>query len=246
MGECFVDGELETLATFATGVAGHSGRLALYNRTGGAVLVSFGRRHLYEGVGSDEVTTMIRTAAALGVRTCILTNAAGGLNPLLQSGDVMMIEGMIGLLLGSRAVLGARAGSEGEGEEERSRDETHRPVLAAHYHSAILDAAWRRGMPLRAGVYASLSGPSYETRAEIRMLRSMGAHAVGMSTFLEAAAAAREGMEVVAFSLITNTLTDTLVRPLGHDEVIDVGARSVVRVRGAIDAALDVLHETVG
>jgi len=252
MGGCFVRDELVDLASFAVGVEGHAGRIALYNRRDGPVLVVFGRRHLYEGVGAETVVEIVRAASRLGVRSCVLTNAAGGLSPLLQCGDIILVEETIGTMV-ERYRRVSRTGQSPESSLRTLQRTSAVPVVcepsatsACLRYASILDRAWRAGVPLRSGVYAGVSGPSYETRAEIGMLRRMGADAVGMSTVLEAEEAAREGMAVVILSLVTNVLTDTFCRSLSHDEVIDAGARAGLHMRGAIEVALDVLHGSVG
>lgn len=208
-------------------VDGHPGRFAMLERPSGIrILVSLGRRHLYEGVAVAEVQRTVRAAAALGARGVILTNAAGGLRPEMRAGDIMLIEECIGSLLGARAAgLGAR------------------PVgFARELHAAIERGALEAGLALRRGVYVGLSGPCYETRAEVRMLRRIGADAVGMSTVAEAAAASELGLRLAGLSLITNVHRETGAAGLEHAEVVEQGMLSVLRMRAALDATIAALE----
>ena len=233
MGSCFAPGEYRQLYDHgASGVAGHRGTTGLIERNGKHVLLSFGRRHLYEGCTGGEVTAMVNAAASLGARTLILTNAAGGLDPALRAGDIMMIEDCLATLLGRHALAAGSSGGAASGR---------RAIFATVRYDAIDAAALQRGVGLRRGIYAAVPGPSYETRAEIAMLRRMGADAVGMSTALEAAEGAALGMEVIGMSLITNVLTDTTRVPLDHADVVEQGGAAAGRLRRAIDAALEIL-----
>jgi purine-nucleoside phosphorylase len=189
-------------------VPGHAGRLVRGRLQGVEVLVQQGRVHLYEGWSPEEVTRAVRAMAFLGLDALVLTNAAGGLREDWEPGTLMRVTDHLDLT-GRRAPLdGPRAGSpydEGLGE-------------------ALERAAASAEVPLRAGVYAGLLGPNYETPAEVRMLRWMGADAVGMSTVLEASTAAAAGVGVAAVSCITNHAAGITDAPLSHDEVVETGA----------------------
>jgi purine-nucleoside phosphorylase len=231
LGGCFAEGELETVGETATDVAGHRGLLALWQRDGARVLVALGRRHLYEGASVEDVTHTVRLAASRGARRLVVTNAAGGLNPRFAVGDIMLIGGLNALLLGARVPL-LQIGY-GYREESSAPRQFDRVTLDRVHAGAVA-----RGVRLQEGVYAAVSGPSYETRAEIRMLRRMGADAVGMSTVPEYMAASRLGLEVVGLSLITNAASDTARVAIDHSEVVDEGARAHHAMRLAIESAL--------
>jgi purine-nucleoside phosphorylase len=235
MSGCFVADELDIIGDdAAVSVKGHSGKLALQRGTAGEVLLALGRRHLYEGHSPDDVQVTVRYAASLGVRNVIVTNAAGGLNPRFRAGDIMLITDTIGMLTGRHLAM---APSVSEYAERRGVMAS----FATDLYDAIEVGAMEDGILLQRGVYAGVLGPSYETRAEIRMLRRMGADAVGMSTLAEVAAAKQSTMRVVGLSLITNTLSDTARITLDHEDVVEQGRLARKRMRIAIDAAMAVL-----
>jgi len=181
----------------APSVGGHSGRLALGDWSATPALVLFGRVHGYEGRSWEEVTAPVRLAASLGVKRMVLTNAAGGIHPTLEPGSLMALRGHMTLL------------------DNRAWQSLH---IACPYSSPLVQHLQSAG--LLAGVYAALTGPCYETPAEIRALRTMGADAVGMSTAREAEAAAELGMEVAAISCITNHAAGLGGASLDHAEVL--------------------------
>lgn len=238
MSGCFLPEEYEVVADRgASSVMGHSGRLALLP---GRVLLALGRRHLYEGYDIDEITWMVRQAASLGARWLIVTNAAGGLNPLFRAGEVMLIDDYLAAPLGGAQALGP--------ERALRRDAGTYPLISSHregpfdtgLYPEIEGRALQEGILLRRGVYAGVTGPSYETRAEIRALRRMGADAVGMSTVAETAAARVLGMRVVGLSLITNVLTDSARILLDHLDVVEQGKLAERGMRGAIDVVMEI------
>jgi purine-nucleoside phosphorylase len=169
----------------------------LGERSGRSALVFFGRIHGYEGRSHDEVTAPVRIAAELGVTRVLLTNAAGGIHPSLEPGSLMALRGHLKLL---------------DAEAWRTR------LIASPYAASLVEQL--RSAGLLAGVYAALTGPCYETPAEIRALRTMGADAVGMSTAREAEAAAELGLEVAAISCITNRAAGLGGESLDHAEVL--------------------------
>src|SRR6185436_12213713 len=179
-------------------VAGHPGRLSLV----GSAAILRGRVHFYEGHSMDEVVRPVRVLARLGVARVILTNAAGAVNRSLRPGDLMAIMDHLNLM----GVNPLRGGA-------RFVDLT-----------SVYDTAGLRGM--KRGVYAAMAGPSYETPAEIRMLRRLGADAVGMSTVPEAIAAREAGMTVTAISVITNAAAGTTKSPVSHEEVLATAKRT--------------------
>jgi purine-nucleoside phosphorylase len=188
-------------------VPGHSGHLAVGTWAGTPALVFLGRLHCYEGHPWRTVTGAVRTAAELGVRRVILTNASGGIHPALVPGGLMAIRGHIKLLEPSEWRALARDGAV-------ARPYSARLIAALQAHEAAA------GRELLAGVYAALTGPSYETPAEIRALAACGADAVGMSTAVEAEEAARLGLEVAALSCITNRAAGLGGATLDHTAVL--------------------------
>jgi purine-nucleoside phosphorylase len=180
-------------------VAGHAGELVLGRLDGRPVAALAGRAHLYEGYSAPEVSVPIRVLAALGAPVVILSNAAGGLNPSFRRGDLMLLTDHLNLT-GANPLVGPND----------DRIGPRFPDMSAVYDTRLRRlaeaAAQAEGIDLRNGVYAGVLGPSYETPAEIRMLRTLGADAVGMSTVLEAIAARHAGLRVLAIAAITNAI----------------------------------------
>ena len=192
-------------------VAGHAGRLVLGRIGGTEVAAMQGRVHLYEGWSAADVAFGARLLAALGARAVLLTNAAGAVNPELAPGDLVRISDQLNLT-GQNPLTGPNDERLGPRFPDMSR--AYDPELGA-----LLEAvATREGVALRAGVYAGLAGPSYETPAEIRMLRVLGADVVGMSTVLEAIALRHAGVRVAGLSLVTNVAAGA--GPVRHEDVL--------------------------
>lgn len=205
-------------------VHGHGGRVLVGEWAGAPALLFAGRVHFYEGHRWETVVGTVRTAAELGVERIVLTNAAGGIHDALVPGELMALNGHLKLLSGG-AWRALAAG-----------DAVARPYSAALLN--VLHAHERAaGRELVAGVYAALTGPSYETPAEIRALAACGAAAVGMSTATEAEEAVRLGLEVAALSCVTNRAAGLSGAPLDHAEVL-VNAKLAVTRAGALLAAL--------
>jgi len=199
-------------------VIGHAGRLVV-GRIGESVVAALsGRAHLYEGHSSRTVSFPVRVLGALGVKTVILTNAAGGINTSFAQGALMVIDDHINLT-GHNPLVGEQDDRLGL----RFPDMTE--VYARRLRALADRAAETIGVSIRHGIYASLLGPSYETPAEIRFLRTIGADAVGMSTVVEAIAARHAGLDVMALSCITNMAAGVLPQPLHHDEVMETAKR---------------------
>lgn len=199
-------------------VEGHAGRLVIGHVGSIAVACMQGRFHYYEGYELDDVTFPIRVLAALGVKSLVLTNAAGGVNAGFAPGTLMLITDHLNLM----GVNPLRGGND-ERLGVRFPDMTN--LYDAEFRSIAQREAEDIKLTLREGVYAGLSGPSYETPAEIRMLRGFGADAVGMSTVPEAIVARHSGMRVLGISCITNAAAGVSDQPINHQEVIETGAR---------------------
>ena len=197
---------------------GHAGQLVIGNSGGAPVAVMQGRVHLYEGYSASEVAFPTRVLGRAGIRALILTNAAGGINVEYGQGALVVLRDHINLQ-GQNPLTGINDERFGP----RFPDMTY--TYAKRYREIALEEARRLSIPPREGVYAALAGPSYETPAEIRYLRTIGADLVGMSTVPEAIAARHVGMQVLAISCVTNMAAGILDRPLDHTEVLEVGRR---------------------
>src|SRR4051812_10605373 len=216
----------------ASAVLGHAGRLVAGTAGGRRILALSGRAHFYEGHTMQVATFAIRVLGLLGVRTLVLTNAAGGINLSFKPGTLMVIDDHINLM-GTNPLVGLN--DEQFGPRFPDMTEAYSTRLRQ-----IADAsAASRGVSIAHGVYAALHGPSYETPAEIRYLRTIGADAVGMSTVPETIVARHMGMEVLGISCITNPAAGVLPTPLVHDEVMEVARR----VRGEFSKLLESIIE---
>jgi purine-nucleoside phosphorylase len=199
-------------------VVGHEGRLVIGAAAGRPIAALSGRAHFYEGHDLRTVTFGTRVLGMLGVKTLILTNAAGGVNSGFAPGDLMVIDDHINLL-GSSPLTGPNDARFGV----RFPDLTH--VYSPRLRRLADEAAAAQGLTLRHGVYAACHGPSYETPAEVRYLRTIGADAVGMSTVPEAIVARHMGVDVLGISCITNFAAGVRPQPLNHDEVLETAKR---------------------
>jgi purine-nucleoside phosphorylase len=218
-------------------VIGHAGRLVVgMHRSGHRIAVLSGRVHLYEGYAGDRVVFGVRAMARWGVPTLVLTNAAGGIRPSLGAGALMVIEDHINLM-GVNPLTGPKDESLGERFPDMS------DLYSARVRALIDAAAEQAGVALERGVYVGVLGPSYETPAEIRAFRALGADAVGMSTVPEAIAARHMGMEVVGISCITNAAAGVLPAPLRHDDVMHTAARVRDQFIALLDASIARLGE---
>jgi purine-nucleoside phosphorylase len=199
-------------------VVGHAGKLVVGEVCGRQVAVLAGRAHYYEGNELTKSTFSIRVLGLLGVTRVILTNAAGGINTSFESGALMVIDDHINLF-GTNPLIGPNEDRFGP----RFPDMTE--AYSKRLRAIADEAARERGIAVAHGIYAALHGPSYETPAEIRYLRSIGADAVGMSTAPETIVARHMGLEVLAISCITNMAAGVLDQPLNHADVMDTAAR---------------------
>jgi purine-nucleoside phosphorylase len=201
-----------------SGVAGHKGELVLGRASGVGVALLAGRVHHYEGHSMSDVVFPVRLLGRLGVKTLILTNAAGSVNVNFKPGELMIIDDHINLM-GGNPLIGPNEESLGPRFPDMS--EAYDPAL----RKLAEQAAWKAGVPVRHGVYLAVAGPSYETPAEVRMARTLGADAVGMSTVPEVIAARHMGMKVLGLSCLTNMAAGVTKQKLDHREVMAVGER---------------------
>jgi purine-nucleoside phosphorylase len=216
----------------ASTVVGHAGKLVVGTLAGKRVAALSGRAHFYEGHDLRTVTFATRAVGALGVRTLLLTNAAGGINLGFTPGTLMLMDDHINLM-GTNPLVGSNDDRFGPRFPDMSE------VYSKRLRTLAGEAARACGVELAHGVYAAVHGPSYETPAEIRYLRTIGADAVGMSTVPEAIAARHMGLEVLGISCITNMAAGVLPQPLDHNEVMETARR----VRGSFIALLEGIIE---
>ena len=218
----------------APAVLGHKGELVIGTLGGRMVVGQSGRFHMYEGHSAHTAALPVRAFASLGVRTLVVTNAAGGVNPSFGAGTIMVIKDHLNLT-GQNPLLGpVREG------------ESRFPDMSAAYDSELRAAAKQTaatlGIPVAEGVYAGLLGPNYETPAEIRMLQHLGADAVGMSTVVEIIAARTLGLRCLGISMITNAGAGLSKTPLSHAEVMESAAHSGTTVAHLIESTLTHTH----
>ena len=215
-------------------VPGHAGEWVFGKIGGREICVMAGRIHYYEGHSLKDVTLPIRVMKALGIETVVLTNAAGAVNKGFEPGDMMLITDHINLTANNPLI--------GPNDDELG---TRFPDMSKAYDPALREVAkaiaLEQGLTLREGVYMWLTGPSFETPAEIRMARAMGADAVGMSTVPETIVARHGGMRVLALSCMTNMAAGVLDQPLTHQEVLETMARVRVPYRAFIARLIELL-----
>jgi len=204
-------------------VEGHAGDLVAGLAKGVPTLLLSGRAHTYEGWSQREATLLLRACLSLGIGTLVLTNAAGGINPEFEPGDVMLITDTINLS-GDNPLRGPNLDRLGP------RFVAMTDAFDLQLRDKARQAAARAGVILREGVYLMLSGPNYETRAELRMLRTLGADAVGMSTVPEVLVARHQGVRVLGFSLIANKATPEMEGEVTHEEVLAMGPIGAARL----------------
>lgn len=209
-------------------VEGHAGQLIIGQLAGVQVCAMQGRFHFYEGYTPQQITFPVRVMQRLGVTKLIVTNAAGGLNPSFRGGDLMLIVDQLNLvgMAGNHPLYGPNV--DAFGPRFPSMGRAYSPRL----RSLLLAAAGELGIPVQQGVYAMVAGPSFETPAEVRYLRQIGADAVGMSTAPEVTVAHHAGMEVLGISSITNVAVDTVdsAADTTHTEVLETGVQIVPRL----------------
>jgi purine-nucleoside phosphorylase len=197
---------------------GHAGRLVIGKVGGVPVVAMQGRVHSYEGYSAKEVTFPMRVFGRMGIKSAILTNAAGGINEGYTQGALVVIRDHINLQ-GTNPLIGPNDERFGARFPDMSK------AYSQAYRAIVADEAGRLQMKIQEGVYAALSGPSYETPAEIRYLRTIGADLVGMSTAPEVIVARHMGIEVLGISCVTNMAAGILDQPINHEEVMETGER---------------------
>jgi purine-nucleoside phosphorylase len=209
-------------------VAGHDGVLTIGTVGGRRLVALAGRCHLYEGHDAGTVAFGVRALGLLGVKTLVLTNAAGGINAALTPGTLMVIDDHLNLS-GHNPLVGPDVESLGARFADMSA------VYSPGLRRVADDAGGEVGVQLAHGIYAAVLGPSYETPAEIRYLRTIGADAVGMSTVVEAIAARQMGLDVLGISCIANSAAGVAPRPLDHADVL----RAAAEARGPLGTLLE-------
>ena len=212
-------------------VPGHAGMLVCGKLHGKRVVMMQGRFHYYEGYSMKDVTLPVRVMQKMGVKTLIVTNACGGVNLSFAPGDLMVISDMLSLT-GVNPLMGPNLDEFGPRFPDMSC------VFDKELRALAHETAKTRGFSLREGVYCQFPGPCYETPAEVRMARILGADAVGMSTVPEAIAAAHCGMNVLGFTLCTNMAAGVLDQPLSGEEVIEAGKAAAPRFAALVKACL--------
>lgn len=228
----------EEIPHFSSSTApGHQGRLIVGQLAGKTVLAMQGRIHLYEGYSAEEITFPIRVMRRLGVETLILTNAAGGLNTSFRAGELMLIVDHLNFvgMAGNNPLIGPNMETFGT----RFPSMTH--AYPRHLRKVALKSARELEIRLHQGVYAFLAGPNFETPAEVRYLRLVGADAVGMSTVPEALVAVHAGMDVLGISTVTNVAIDQLEAEsdTSHEEVLETGRVVVPQLTALLTMILE-------
>ncbi len=218
-------------------VDGHSGEFVIGTHNGISVVALNGRIHAYEGYTLQQVTIPTRVMAEMGVKTLILTNAAGGINLDFRPGTLMLLEDHLNIT-GHNPLTGPNMNEFGPRFPDMSE------VYDKALREKLLEKCGGSDPDLRSGVYMMYPGPSYETPAEIRFFRMAGADAIGMSTVPEAIAARHSGMQVVGISCITNMAAGILKQKLSHNEVVETAAKSRARFLELLSEAISLANET--
>ncbi|MBC8001582.1 MAG: purine-nucleoside phosphorylase [Opitutaceae bacterium] len=210
------------------GVAGHAGRVVVGKLGSTSLIALLGRAHFYEGHTMQQVTFPVRVLAAFGIQTLLLTNAAGAINPKYCPGDFMALSDHINFMgvnpLGGPIEFGLARFVDLSG------------LYDARLRRLLIQSGRKTGLKMHEGVYLAVSGPSYETPAEIRAFRRLGADAVGMSTVPEAMVARQEGLRVAALSCLTNLAAGVRRTSISHDEVLSMGRRQQDKVGGMLES----------
>lgn len=230
-----------SIANFPVSTAtGHRGNLVCGSLDGHAVVAMQGRFHLYEGYDVDLATLPIHVMQALGVEVLFISNAAGGLNSNFVAGDVMALDSHLDFMNRSTLEMSPKPSGNQPFDQPFDRpvirsDQAYDPILIA----AAMAHARRSGFVLHRGVYAAMLGPNYETRAEYRMLRRVGADVAGMSTVPEATVAARYGIRVLAISIVTNVAKPDVLESTSGEEVIDAAEIAAPKLKSIVSAVIE-------
>jgi purine-nucleoside phosphorylase len=219
-------------------VKGHLGRFVLGEIGKTKIIFAQGRVHLYEGHSAQDITSIVRLLAKAGIKTMIVTNAAGSLNPKFKVGEWMMITDHINLTGTSPLVGSARCADRRTSQRDVPTFVDMTDAYSSRLHEKFSAAAKKVGMILHEGVYAGLVGPQYETPAEVRMLQKLSADAVGMSTVLEVIQGRALGLEVAGFSCLTNFAAGLSKEKLSHQEVLKVGKKAAADFVQLLRAAM--------
>jgi purine-nucleoside phosphorylase len=212
-------------------ISGHAGNLVFGAVEGVPCVALQGRLHFYEGCSMREIALPIRALGCLGISLLIVTNAAGGINPAFVPGDLMLIEDHINLM-GSNPLIGRTPNETGRQFPDMST------VYDAPMRETALEVARRKEIVLRRGIYAAVTGPMYETPAEIRMYRTLGADAVGMSTVPEVTAAVQMGIRVLGISCITNMAAGMSPGGITHGEVLEETEKAAAKFCSLLDGII--------
>lgn len=216
----------------APSVTGHPGRVAFGSWGNREVIVFMGRLHWYEGHSWDRITLPVRISSQLGVRCCVFANSAGGINPALEPGSMVVVADHMNFM-GSNPLIGITAND--PSMQFPDMGEAYSPRL----RNILQQAAAARGHQLFEGVYAAVTGPNYETPAEVRALQLLGADVVGMSTVGEVLVARQLSLECCAISCVTNKAAGITKQILTHQEVVQIAQASVYRLASLLD---DLMH----
>ncbi|MFC4103794.1 purine-nucleoside phosphorylase [Paenibacillus xanthanilyticus] len=215
-------------------VEGHAGELLIGTLSNRPVVLMRGRFHMYEGYGPELTAFPVRVMKAIGADKLVVTNAAGGINTNFQAGDLMLISDQINLT-GRNPLIGPNDNELGVRFPDMSE------AYSGRLRALAREVAQKQGFGLQEGVYLSVLGPSYETPAEIRMMRTLGADAVGMSTVAEVIAARHAGLEVLGISCISNMASGILNQPLSHDEVMETTEAVKSRFLGLVQGVVPLI-----
>lgn len=212
----------------------HAGQFVFGTLSGKKVVCMQGRVHYYEGHAASEIAVPVRTMVRLGIKTLVLTNAAGGVNTSFVPGDLMVIADHINYM-GVNPLIGENDDSFGPRFCDMSN------VYTKSLRDVIQKVAGEQGIDIKSGVYMAFTGPSFETPAEIRMARALGADAVGMSTVPEAIVASHCGLKLAAISMITNMAAGILNQPISGEEVIEMGIQNGKKMQSLISGVVELI-----
>jgi purine-nucleoside phosphorylase len=215
-----------------TTVAGHKGKLVFSNYENNVVLFLQGRFHYYEGYDMKRVTFYVRVLKKLGINYLIITNASGGINPTFKIGDIMIISDHIALFLPENPLRGENL------EEFGERFISMQNAYDKEWRLKVENELKEKEVPYVKGVYCMVSGPNYETPAELRMLRILGVDAVGMSTIPEVITAVHSGIKVFGLSIVTDVMEEVIFKGVSHQEVLNNVKKSITNIKKIITIAI--------